>query len=98
MRFSLATGKYKRRAPDDPPEIQEPTPEEAEAERAARVREDEKAEKYKAQEIAEARAQPIRVSDYSTGEFCWPSDRTDSGGCKLGSRKRAPLFPVALSS
>ena len=54
--FSLATGKYKRRAPDDPPEIQEPTPEEAEAERAARVREDEKAEAFKDQEIEAARA------------------------------------------
>lgn len=54
--FSLATGKYKRRAPDDPPEIQEPTPEEAEAEKAARVREDEKAEAFKDQEIEAARA------------------------------------------
>jgi hypothetical protein len=53
--FSLATGKYKRRAPDAPPEIKEPTPEEAEAERAARVREEEKAEAFKDQEIAAAK-------------------------------------------
>jgi hypothetical protein len=50
--FSLATGRYKRKAPDAPPEIQEPTPEEAEAEREARVREEEKAEQFKEQEVA----------------------------------------------
>ena len=54
--FSLATGKYKRRAPDDPPEIREPTPEEAEAEKEARVREEERAEAYKDQEVEAARA------------------------------------------
>ena len=54
--FSLATGKYKRRATDDPPEIEKPTPEEADAEREARGREEEKAGAFKEQEVREARA------------------------------------------